>query len=80
MRGSFELVTIMVKLLYPTELPVCQTSLYIKEEATFSDALAAVRRHLWSCLNDERSSQNPDLFLIPEAALFSLLDSACDST
>lgn len=78
--GIFSLVTIMAKLLFPIELPVRQTSWYIKEEATFSDALAAVRKHLWSHLNYERSSQNPDLFLIPQAALFSLVDSACYST
>ncbi len=78
--GIFSLVTIMTKRLYPTELPVRQTSWYSKEDATFSDALAAVRKHLWSHLNYERSPQNPDLFLIPQAALFSLLDSACYST
>jgi len=77
--GIFSLVTIMAKLLFPTELPVRQSSWYIKEEATFSDALAAVRRHLWSHLNYERSSKNPDLFLIPQDALFSLVDSACYS-
>jgi hypothetical protein len=77
--GIFSLVTIMAKLLFPTELPVRQSSWYIKEEATFSDALAAVRRHLWSHLNYERSSQNPDLFLISQADLFSLVDSACYS-
>jgi hypothetical protein len=78
--GIFSLVTIMTKMLYPTELPVRQTSWYSKNEATFSDALAAVRKHLWSHLNYERSPQNPDLFLIPQAALFSLVDSACYST
>jgi hypothetical protein len=78
--GIFSLVTIMAKVLYPNELPVRQTSWYLKEDATFSDALAAVRRHLWSHLNYERSSQNPDLFLIPQAALCSLMDAACYST
>jgi len=78
--GIFSLVTIMARTLYPTELPVRQTSWYIKEEATFSDALAAVRKHLWSRLNYERSPHNPDLFLIPQAALFSLMDSACYSS
>jgi len=78
--GIFSLVTIMARTLYPTELPVRQTSWYIKEEATFSDALAAVRKHLWSRLNYERSPHNPDLFLIPQATLFSLMDSACYSS
>ena len=78
--GIFSLVTIMAKVLYPTELPVRQTSWYIKDEATFSDTLAAVRSHLWGHLNYERSPQNPDLFLIPETSLFSLVKSACYST
>ena len=78
--GIFSLVTIMANMLFPTVLPVRQTSWYIKDEATFSDALAAVRKHLWNHLNYERSPQNPDLFLIPQAALFSLVDSACYST
>ncbi|MBL7164675.1 MAG: hypothetical protein ISS57_18970 [Anaerolineales bacterium] len=70
----------MAKVLYPTGLPVRQNSWYIKEEATFSDALAAVRRHLWSRLNYERSSQNPDLLLIHQTVLFSLVDAACYSS
>ncbi len=78
--GIFSLVTIMAKVLYPTVLPIRQTSWYIKDDATFSDALAAVRRHLWHHLNYERSSQNPDLLLIHQAALFSLVESACYST
>jgi len=77
--GLFSLVALMAKVLYPDNLPVRQTSWYTKEDATFSDALAAVRQHLWSRSNYCRSPQNPDLFLIPQAALFSLLDSACYS-
>lgn len=78
--GLFSLVTLFAKVLHPENLPVRQTSWYIKGEATFSDALAAVRSHLWRRPNYLRSPQNPDLFLIPQAALFSLLESACYST
>jgi hypothetical protein len=78
--GLFSLVTLMAKLLFPNELPVRQNSWYLKKEATFSDALAAVRRHLWNSLNYDRSSQNPDLSLIPKAALCSLVETACYST
>jgi hypothetical protein len=78
--GLFSLVTIIAKLLFPDELPIRRNSWYIKEEATFSDALAAVRRHLWCHLNYKRSPQNPDLYLIPKAALFSLVETACYST
>jgi len=78
--GLFSLVVLMTKVLYPKNLPVRQTSWYKKDEATFSDALAAVRSHLWSRSNYSRSPQNPDLFLIPRTALFSLLESACYSS
>ncbi|OGO80220.1 MAG: hypothetical protein A3K41_06750 [Chloroflexi bacterium RIFOXYD12_FULL_57_15] len=77
--GIFSLVVIMAKLLYPENLPVRQTSWYKKDGATFSDALAAVRSHLWSGSNYNRSPQNPDLLLIPQATLSSLLESACYS-
>jgi len=77
--GLFSLVALMTKALHPENLPVRQTSWYKKDEATFSDALAAVRNHLWSRSNYSRSPQSPDLFLIPQATLFSLLDSACYS-
>lgn len=78
--GLFSLVTISAKLLFPNELPLRHNSWYLKEEATFSDALAAVRRHLWGHLNYKRSPQNPDLFLIPKTALYSLVETACYST
>jgi len=78
--GLFSLVTIIAKVLFPNELPVRHNSWYFKTEATFSDALAAVRRHLWHHLNYKRSSRDPDLFLIPQAALFALVDTACYST
>ncbi|MBN2257503.1 MAG: transposase [Anaerolineaceae bacterium] len=74
--GLFSLVTLMAKAIHPESLPMRQTSWYKKDDATFSDALAAVRSHLWSGCNFTKSPQNPDLFLIPQAALFSLLEVA----
>ncbi len=44
--GLFSLVTLMAKMLHPANLPVRQSSWYTKEDAAFSDALAAVRNHL----------------------------------
>lgn len=78
--GLFSLVTIMAKVFHPKNLPVRQTSWYSKEEATFSDALAAVRMHLWNHSNYKRSSQDPDLLLIHQETLSALLESACYST
>ena len=78
--GLFSLVTLMAKILYPDTLPVRQASWYFKQEASFSDVLAAVRSHLWNGSNYKMSIENPDLFLIPQATLLSLLEAACYST
>jgi hypothetical protein len=78
--GVFSLVVLMAKVLHPETLPIRQASWYPKEEATFIDALAAVRSHLWCSLNCRTSAQTADMLLIPQSALFSLLEVACYST
>ena len=80
LSGLFSLVVLMAKVLHPASLPVRQTCWYVKGEATFIDALAAVRGDLWRHLNCSTSSQNPNVLLIPRKALFSLLHVACYST
>src|SRR5205807_886737 len=69
--GLFSLVVLLAKRLHPEQLPERQTGWYRKEEATFSDALAAVRRHLWSpeCA---KSAPESELCLIPRALLAGL--------
>jgi hypothetical protein len=78
--GLFSLVTLMAKSLHPDHLPIRQTSGYVKEEASFSAALAAVRSHFWKGSNSVMSTENHDLYLIPQTMLLSLLDAACYST
>ena len=78
--GIFSLVVLMAKVLHPDTLPVRRASWYRKEEATFIDALAAVRSDLWRSVNYSTSAQEADMFLIPHATLFSLLEAACYST
>lgn len=78
--GIFSLVVLMAKVLHPETLPVRQASWYLKDEATFIDALAAVRADLWRSVNYRTSAQEADMVLIPHAALFSLLEAACYST
>jgi hypothetical protein len=78
--GIFSLVVLMAKVLHPKHLPIQQTSWYPKQEAAFSDALAAVRSHLWQSMNCSTSSQEADMLLIPQTTLFSLLRVACYST
>ena len=70
--GLFSLVVAMAHTLHPHALPVRETSWYPKAEATFSDALAAVRQHLWGQVNCSISSAPPDLCLIPRAMLVAL--------
>ena len=78
--GLFSLVVLMAKVLHPETLPVRKASWYRKKEATFIDALAAVRSDLWRSVNYSTSAQEADMVLIPHAALFSLLAAACYST
>ncbi|MBN1484370.1 MAG: hypothetical protein JXA37_06570 [Chloroflexia bacterium] len=73
------LVVVMAKMLHPATLTIRQTSWYWKEEASFSDALAAVRSYLWRSANYSTSAQETDCITIPQAALHSL-EVACYST
>src|SRR5207247_4714679 len=63
--GLFSLVVLMAQRLHGSDLPVQGSGWYHKEEATFSDALAAVREHLWSARNNSYSLQNAETVLIP---------------
>jgi hypothetical protein len=63
--GLFSLVVLMAHRLHPQSLPVRQSGWYPKEEATFSDVLAAVRTHLWEARNNAWSRQNAPTCLIP---------------
>jgi hypothetical protein len=69
--GLFSLVVLLAKRLHPQQLPGRETSWYRKEGATFSDALAAVRRHLWSP-ESVQSAPESELCLIPYALLAGL--------
>jgi len=69
----------MTLTLHPKVLPLQQTSWYRKTEATFSDALAAVRQHLWNSFKFGTSSADADLCLIPAALLQTLQQVACYS-
>ena len=78
--GLFSLIVAMAKTLHPKTLPLRETSWYHKEEATFSDALAAVRGHLWTSFNSSASLTDADLCLIPRPMLEALQQVACYST
>jgi hypothetical protein len=78
--GLFSLVVLLAKWLHLERLPRQQSGWYAKQEATFSDALAAVRRHLWGESEYAASPWAPDYCLIPRAVLAGLRHVACYST
>jgi hypothetical protein len=75
--GLFSLVVLLAKALHPQRLPLAQTGWYRKEEATFSDALAAVRRHLWRRMNYVDSPEHSQLCLIPRGIWLQIQEVAC---
>jgi hypothetical protein len=84
--GVFSIIVVLAKRLFPESLQVRQTAWYPKEDATFRDALSAVRNHLWRynttlvCQNNNAwSRETGDLCLIPTVVLDALQSIACDS-
>ena len=78
--GLYSLVTLLGQQLFPKgDLPYPQTAWYRKPQATFSNVLSAVRRHLWGDFHYPTLPQNPDVILVPRADLLRLADLACSS-
>jgi hypothetical protein len=78
--GIFSLTVLMAQVRHGAQLPVRQTTWYIKTEPTFSDVLAAVRRDLWTPPNCNTSPDNTDVLQFPNAWVTSLMEMACYST
>lgn len=57
--GLFSLSVLLAHALHPQGLPTRRAAWYPKAEATFADALAAVRRHLWASWNCTASRGTP---------------------
>jgi DDE superfamily endonuclease len=79
--GLFSLVT-----LWAAEAKVAATlhprsaAWYVKDELTFSDAIATVRRVLWDVPNLSISRKNPQTVEIPTALLQRLTEAVCYAT
>jgi len=58
-------------------VPPRRAAWYAKPEVTFSDALAAVRRQLWTAQAFSTSPHNRDMAIIPRALLDRLTEAAC---
>lgn len=76
--GLYSLVVLMAHALRQTDLPVVRTAAwYAKTRPTFSDALAVVRRELWSHGHFSTSSAKPEVVEIPRSVWERLTDAVC---
>jgi hypothetical protein len=77
----FSIVTLLAyHLTRDKPFPIRSSAWYDKKEATFSDALALVRRVIWTRIKFSQSPQDPDFVLIPPAILHGLGDAMCYMT
>jgi DDE superfamily endonuclease len=75
--GVFSLVVLIAHTLHPQRLPVAHSSWYPKQEATFADALAAVRAHLWTSWDSVTGAAEADHCQIPRSLFQRLHQIAC---
>jgi DDE superfamily endonuclease len=76
--GLFSLVTLMAECLINNKtMPVRTAAWYTKELPTFADAIALVRRCLWSNCHFSTSSQRSDVLKVPRSLLERLTDAVC---
>lgn len=76
--GLFSLVSLLANaLLKDSTILVRQAAWYAKEQPTFSDALALVRRCLWSSCHFQTSQLKTDVVKIPRSLFERLTDAVC---
>ncbi len=64
--GLFSLVVLLTQRLQPDgQVPVLTAAWYAKPEATFSDCLILVRKHLWRSLNYVDSAEKAESVSFP---------------
>lgn len=79
--GLFSLITLLAHQLTGDQpLPVRTAAWYQKQEATFSDAIALVRRYLWMETEFANPPATQGLVQFPAAVLTGLVDTICYST
>ena len=76
--GLYSVVALLAHALHPDgKLPIQRTAWYDKPHATFADALAGVRRHLWGEFSYSTSPHAPDLVGIPRSELSRFVQAVC---
>ena len=74
----FSLVTLLANTLLKDQTKIVRTAAwYAKEQPTFSDALALVRRCGWSSCHFQMSHLEADIVKIPRSLLERLIDAVC---
>lgn len=73
--GLYSVVTLLAKqMLAQNDMPVRTASWYAKDQPTYSDTIALVRRWLWHAGNSPMSGNTPDMVQIPRALFDRLTD------
>lgn len=74
----YSLITLLAtRLVQQGSLPIRQAAWYRKTLPTFSDALAAVRRHWWRSIGSSTSSRERDVIKVPRHVFQRLHEAAC---
>ena len=74
----YSLITVMARALLSTEsMPVRRAAWYRKEQATFSDTIALVRRWLWESTRFSLSDEGADMEKVPRALVERLTEAVC---
>src|ERR1044071_128828 len=76
--GMFSMVTLLAdSLIREQGKPVRRAAWYAKTQVTFADAIAMVRRWIWSSCHFSTSSQAEEVVKIPRSLLERLTDAVC---
>lgn len=76
--GLYSLVTLMAHDLFQSNGHVFRTAAwYVKRRPTFSDALAAIRRELWSTCHFSMSTFTEEMVKVPRSVFERLTDTVC---
>ena len=76
--GLFSLITLLAdRLIKGKVMPVRAAAWYAKEQPTFADAIAMVRRCMWGNCHFSTSVRNSDVLKVPRALLERLTDAVC---
>jgi hypothetical protein len=78
LMGLYSIVTLTTGTLIKSEKKVIRTAAwYVKTQPTFSDAIALIRRQLWSPCHFSTSGQPGDVIKIPGSLFERLTDAVC---